>query len=203
MELNPPAGSQISIDRNDLDPTIIIPATASSTRYFGGVFLLFWLGGWVMGETSAITQLMSGKGGAFIIFWLGGWTIGGILAALTAYQIFRPTVPETLQLKRGSVAYDSGLPPFELNRNTRNKGIRDYWSSLLSRRLRTDLDRQQLQTLRLRETETGNRLTIDLGAQRLELASQASEVEREWLARRLARRYALPQVLPGRAVEDA
>jgi hypothetical protein len=49
-----------------------------------------------------------------------------------------------------------------------------------------------LQTLRLRETETGNRLTVDLGAQRLELASQASEVEREWLARLLARRYAIP-----------
>jgi hypothetical protein len=203
MELNPPAGSQISINRNDLDPTIVIPATASSTRYFGGVFLLFWLGGWVMGETSAITQLMSGKGGAFIIFWLGGWTIGGILAALTAYQIFRPTVPETLQLKRGSIAYDSGIPPFELNSNTRNKGIRDYWSSLLSKRLRADLDRQQLQTLRLRETETGNRLTIDLGAQRVELASGASEVEREWLARLLAKRYGLTQALPGREVADA
>jgi hypothetical protein len=116
-------------------------------------------------------SLCPGKGGAFIIFWLGGWTVGGILAALTAYQIFRPTVPETLQLKRGSIAYDSGIPPFELNSNTRNKGIRDYWSSLLSKRLRADLDRQQLQTLRLRETETGNRLTIDLGAQRVELAS--------------------------------
>ena len=203
MDLDPPAGSQISINRKDLDPTIIIPATASSMRYFGGVFLLFCLGGWVMGETSAITQLMSGKGGAFIIFWLGGWTVGGILAALTAYQIFRPTVPETLQLKRGSIAYDSGIPPFELNQNTRNKGIRDYWSSLLSRRLRTDLDRQQLQTLRLRETETGNRLTIDLGAQRLELASHASEVEREWLARLLTRRYGLIQALPGREVADA
>jgi hypothetical protein len=62
MDLDPPAGSPISIDRKDLDPTVVIPVTASSTRYFGGVFLLFWLGGWVMGETSAITQLMSGKG---------------------------------------------------------------------------------------------------------------------------------------------
>ena len=203
MDLDPPAGSQISIDRKDLDPTIVIPATASSTRYFGGVFLLFWLGGWVMGETSAITQLTSGKGGAFIIFWLGGWTVGGILAALTAYQIFRPTVPETLQLKRGSIAYDSGVPPFELNKSTRNKGIRDYWSSLLSKRLRADLDRQQLQTLRLRETETGNRLTIDLGAQRVELASGDSEVEREWLARLLAKRYGLTQALPGSEVADA
>jgi hypothetical protein len=203
MDLNPPAGSQISVDRNNLDPVIVIPATASSTRYFGGVFLLFWLGGWVMGETSAITQLTSGKGSAFIIFWLGGWTVGGILAALTAYQIFRPTVPETLQLKRGGVAYDSGIPPFELNSNTRNKGIRDYWSSLLSKRLRADLDRQQLQTLRLRETETGNRLTIDLGAQRVELASGDSEVEREWLARLLAKRYGLTQALPGSEVADA
>jgi hypothetical protein len=32
MDLDPPAGSQISIDRKDLDPTIVIPATASSTR---------------------------------------------------------------------------------------------------------------------------------------------------------------------------
>jgi hypothetical protein len=53
MELNPPAGSQISINRNDLDPTIVIPATRQLDALFGGVFLLFWLGGWVMGETSA------------------------------------------------------------------------------------------------------------------------------------------------------
>jgi hypothetical protein len=203
MDLDPPAGSQISINRKDLDPIIIIPAKASSMRYFGGMFLLFWLGGWVLGEKSAITELSSGRGGPFIIFWLGGWTIGGIVAALTAYRIFRPSVPETLQLKRGSIAYDSGIPPLELNSTTRNRSMREYWSSLLSKRVRIDLDRQQLQTLRLRETETGNRLTIDLGAQRLELAPQAGEVEREWLARLLARRYSLPQVLPGRAVEDA
>jgi hypothetical protein len=203
MDLDPPAGSQISINRKDLDPIIIIPAKASSMRYFGGMFLLFWLGGWVLGEKSAITELSSGRGGPFIIFWLGGWTIGGIVAALTAYRIFRPSVPETLQLKRGSIAYDSGIPPLELNSTTRNRSMREYWSSLLSKRVRIDLDRQQLQTLRLRETETGNRLTIDLGAQRLELAPQAGEVEREWLARLLARRYALPQILPGRAVEDA
>jgi hypothetical protein len=127
-----------------------------------------------------------------------------VFAALTAYQIFRPTVPETLQLKRGSVAYDSGVPPFELNKEkNRNKSFRDYWNSLLAKRLRADLDRRQLQTLRLRETETGNRLTIDLGAERLELASHASEVEREWLARLLAKRYGLTQTLPARDVADA
>jgi hypothetical protein len=191
MELNPPAGSQIAIRYDDVDPTIVIPAKASASRYFGGLFLLFWLGGWAFGFKSASAQLMEGKGGYFLVFWLGGWTVGGIFAALMAYRILRPTMPETLRLKRGSVEYDSGIPPLELNTYRTNTSSRDYWNSLLSRRVRASLDRQLLQTLRLRETETGNRLTVDLGAQRLELASQASEVEREWLARLLARRYAI------------
>jgi len=45
MDLNPPAGSQIAIRYDHADPTIVIPAKASASRYFGGLFLLFWLGG--------------------------------------------------------------------------------------------------------------------------------------------------------------
>jgi hypothetical protein len=115
MDLNPPEGSGISISYDEADPTIIIPAKGSASRYFGGVFLLFWLGGWAFGFKSAASQLMSGKGNLFIVVWLGGWTVGGILAALAAYRTFRPTVPETLQLERGSVAFDSGIPPLEFN----------------------------------------------------------------------------------------
>jgi hypothetical protein len=203
MDLNPPEGSGISISYDEADPTIIIPAKASASRYFGGVFLLFWLGGWAFGFKSAFSQLMSGNGSFFIVVWLGGWTVGGILAALAAYRTFRPTVPETLQLKRGSVAFDSGIPPLEFNTYQKKTSTRDYWSSLLSRRLRADLNRPQLQTLRLRETESGNRLTIDVDTRRIELASQAGEIEREWLARLLSKRYGLTQVLPGKGVEDA
>ena len=130
------------------------------------------------------------------VFWLGAWTVGGILAAYSVFRIFRPGVPETFVLKRGGVDYDSGIPPLELNSYRKDAG-RNYWSSMFSKRLRTELGRQQLQSLRLRETEVGNRLTIDVGAKRVELASQTSEVEREWLARVLASRYSLLQVLPG------
>jgi hypothetical protein len=190
MDLTPPDGSRISISHDDVDPAIIIPAKASASRYFGGVFLLFWLGMWAFAFKSTSSQVMSGNGGPFLIVWLGAWTVGGLLAALSAYRIFRPGVPETLSLKRGSIAYDSGIRPLEVN--TSNRG--DYWKSLFAKRVRAELERGQLQTLRLRETDTGNRLTIDLGAQRHEIASSASEVEREWLAHLLARRYALPQV---------
>jgi hypothetical protein len=201
MDLTPPEGSRISINYDSGDPIVSIPAKRSVSRYFGGVFLLFWLGGWAFGFKSVSSQLMSGKGNLFMVFWLGGWTIGGILAAFSAYRIFRPSVPETLQLRYGNVAYDSGIPPLEFNAYQR-RSTREYWNSLFSKRTRAELNRAVLQTLRLRETEGGNRLTVDLGAQRIDLASQASEVEREWLARLLAKRYALTQALPGTAAES-
>jgi hypothetical protein len=196
MDLNPPAGSEISIRQDSNGPTVVIPAKGNASRYFGGVFLIFWLGGWAFGFKSALTSLLSGTGNAFLVFWLGGWTIGGIVAAYSVFRIFRPGVPETLILKRSGIDYDAGIPPLELN-SYRKDTNRNFWRSIFSTRLRTELGRQQLQSLRLRETEAGNRLTIDVGANRVELASQASEVEREWLARLLANRYALPQVMPG------
>jgi hypothetical protein len=94
------------------------------------------------------------------------------------------------------VAYDSGIAPLEFDSwRSKNKKLKDSWASLFPKRLRVELDRRQLQSLRLRETESGNRLTVDVDASRIDIAPAASEVEREWLARLLAQRYALPQIL--------
>jgi hypothetical protein len=194
MDLNPPAGSRISIVSEGADPTIIIPAANSPMRYFTGLFLLFWLGGWAFGFVSVTSQILSGKANAFHFFWLGGWTLAGIFAAYTLYRSFRPPVPETLELKRDSVTYDSGIPPIQFGSSGRYKNPWDAWNSTFPKRVRAELDRRQLQSLRLRETESGNRLTIDVDAARVDLAASASEVEREWLARLLAQRYSLPQV---------
>ena len=38
----------------------------------------------------------------------------------------------------------------------------------------------------------GTRLTVDAGAQRIDVGKSASEVEREWLYEVLAKRYSLP-----------
>jgi hypothetical protein len=194
MDLNPPTGSKISIVSEGADPTIIIPAANNPMRYFTGLFLLFWLGGWAFGFTSAASQVLSGKANAFIIFWLGGWTLGGIFAAYALYRSFRPSVPESLELRRNSVTYDSGISPVQFGSSGRYKNPRDTWHSAFPKRVRVELDRRQLQSLRLRETESGNRLTIDVDAARVEIAPTASEVEREWLARLLAQRYSLSQV---------
>jgi hypothetical protein len=156
--------------------------------------MLFWLGMWQMGFRDAGSKVLAGNAPMFLIFWLCAWTLGGVAAAFTLFRLLRPTVPETLQLKRNSVGYDSGIAPPQFNSYRRFQNPLNSWRSMFPKRRQADLDRNELQSLRLRETESGNRLTIDVEGQRIEMASGANEVEREWLARTLARRYSLSQV---------
>jgi hypothetical protein len=194
MVLNPPDGSKISIVEVDGDPTVVIPVANNPSRYFFGLFMLFWLGMWQMGFRDAGSKVLAGNAPMFLIFWLCAWTLGGVAAAFTLFRLLRPTVPETLQLKRNSVGYDSGIAPPQFNSYRRFQNPLNSWRSMFPKRRQADLDRNELQSLRLRETESGNRLTIDVEGQRIEMASGANEVEREWLARTLARRYSLSQV---------
>ena len=152
-------------------------------RYLIGAFILFWLGGWAVGWLSAASQLLKNKGQGpgdlFLIFWLGAWTVGGILVFFTLFRILRPSVPETLLLSQPSITYDSGVAPFQFTFSFRSQ--MDVWKKLFQKRLRTEFDPIQIQTLKLREFGTGNRLTIDQGNKRLEIVASASEPEREWL----------------------
>jgi hypothetical protein len=54
-----------------------------------------------------------------------------------------------------------------------------------------ELDWRALQSLHLRESNDGNRLTVDADAARLDIAQSAGEIEREWLYQLLATRYSL------------
>jgi hypothetical protein len=67
----------------------------------------------------------------------------------------------------------------------------DVWKKLFQKRLRTEFDPNQIQTLKLREFDTGNRLTIDQGNKGTEIAAGASEPEREWLYELLKNEYKL------------
>jgi len=203
MDLSPPAGSRISIVEDGGDPIVVIPAPGGFGRYFTGLFMLFWLGMWQMGFRDALAKVLAGNAPPFLIFWLGAWTLGGIGAAYALFRTLRPSVPETLALRRNVVAYDSGVMAPQFNSYKRNQNPISAWRSAFPKRRQADLDRNELQTLRLRETESGNRLTVDVEAQRIEIAAAASEVEREWLARLLARRYALPQMMGNTAADGA
>jgi hypothetical protein len=65
------------------------------------------------------------------------------------------------------------------------------WQSYFPKRTTVEIDRQQLRSLRLRETDSENRLTVDVDSARVDIGRAASEVEREWLYQVLADRYAI------------
>jgi hypothetical protein len=185
------------------DHVITIPqGSGGPMRYFAGLFLLFWLGGWLMGGGAAASKLWSGglesvAANGLLVVWLGLWMLGAAWAFFVLYRLFRPSVAESLRLMTDGVKYDSGAPPLQMNFFGQTNQ-REAWKSLFSKRLRVELDRGQLQSLRLRETDSGNRLTIDANAARLDVARSASEVEREWLYQVLAGRY-LKSPVPGSA----
>ena len=216
MNLEPPSGSSISVTTNDTYPLIVVPHTPARLagrrlpRWLAGLFLLVWLGMWPVGFSVALSKLLSGGtfdrphvvvGPAtpvppqFLVFWLVGWTLGGAIVVYSlAYQVFRPSVPESLRLMPDGVIYDSGIP-------APHSGYVLYGSSrvhlrlprlFVPKRTRIELDRRKLQSLRLRETNDGNRLTVDADALRLDIAQSATEIEREWLYQLLTKRYSLP-----------
>jgi len=159
-------------------------------RYFMGLFMVFWLGGWFWGLRAALSQVWSGNAPAFVIFWLVAWTLGGVYAMYMVYRAFRPSVPESLKLMANGLAYDSGVPPLQSSFGYASRSRSD-WRSLFPKRTRLEIDWQNLQSLRLRATNGGNRLTVDVGVLRIDIAGSAGEIEREWLYQLLAQRYSL------------
>lgn len=188
MNQSPPQGSSIEVGSLNGHQHILIPhGSGGIMRYLIGAFLIFWLGGWFTGFVSAASEIITGNGGGFLMFWLGGWSIGGIFAGYFIYRVFRKPVPEQLLLNKPNLSIDTGVPPFIMSFSMTNQA--DYWKSMFPKRKRVEIDRNEIKTLELRETESGNRLTVDKGAERLELATTATEVEREWLFRYLSKNY--------------
>jgi hypothetical protein len=193
VSLELPVGSRLRVTTDGADTVIVVPHEAGYYRYFIGLFVLAWLGGWVAGGGGALTRLLSRRtidgASAFLALWLVAWAVGSVMALYMVYRALRPSVPESLRLASHGVSYDSGVPPLRMNYGDR--GRKDAWRSMFPRRTRVELDRRQLQSLRLRETGDGNRLTVDADARRVDLAQGASEIEREWLYQVLAKRYGL------------
>jgi hypothetical protein len=185
MDVKPPAGSRITIASDGLDPIIVIPKPNSPMVHIAGLVMAILLLGGVPAFISVASKVLSGNGNMSLVLWMGLWTPGLLFSAYALYRVLHRPVPETLILKRDGVRYDSGVVPALLNGKEISfpKGVR------------IDLDRHQLQSLRLRGNVVGDwRLTVDVDANRVDIAANASGVECEWLARLLAGRYSVQQV---------
>ncbi len=190
MNYNPPQDSNIKMETINGYQHIRIPhGKAGIMRFFIGAFILFWLGGWFGGFTMVINEILSGNANAFLILWLGGWTIGGLFAMFFLYRIFRKPIPEQLLLNKPNMTIDTGIPPFEMNFSMNNQ--KDYWQILLAKRKEIEFTQDELKSLQLRETDSSNRLTIDKGSERVEIATAGTEIEREWLFEYLQASYSI------------
>jgi hypothetical protein len=187
----PPTGSRITIVQDGADEVILIPPRARSPmNYFVVAFLTIWLIAWGKEWVHVANNMLTnnvGDSGVFMVFWLGGWTLGGAMSMYFLWQLLRKPVPESFRLRSDGVAHDSGLANISLSND--QKAYARTWNDTNKKRILRHFSHQDLLTLKMRETEGTNRLTIDVGAERIDLAEAASEVEREWLFEYLAKRY--------------
>jgi hypothetical protein len=188
--LAPLEGSKIEIGYESGYPHLTIPQPSGGmSRYFAAAFMVFWLGGWAFGWIATARQLLKRNGpiDVFLIFWICGWTVGGIFAMRVLFKLLRPSVPETLVLSKPTLIYDSGISPTHMSFGSRSS--RETYGNLSRERVQLEFSPADLQTLALREFETGNRLTIDQGNKRVDIAAGATEREREWLFEALWSHY--------------
>jgi hypothetical protein len=94
------------------------------------LFLLAWLGGWVMGEVTVSKQLLNFTDKtpvAFLAFWLVGWTIGGTLAA--GAVLWQLAGREVLTIDPLSLLYRVEAFGIGRNRSFRAADVRNFRST--------------------------------------------------------------------------
>lgn len=186
-----PFNSRLRLDATDGHTLIEVPQTPDFfRRLIVAAFLACWLLGWLIGLVAVIRAMTGSPAGSVLLVWLLFWVVGGLAVALLIGRLVRKPLAERLQLMPERLLWDTGRPSIALQLLARpDDGRRYSWRQamhrLFPRRRLLEFDRAELRSLQLREFRDGNRLTLDSGVDRHELAAAATEVEREWLYRYL------------------
>jgi len=199
MTITPPEGSKISVLTTDIDaPTIVIPMEVTAMGYLHVIFVRAWFVACVALLTMFVTKFIPGVwSGAdapssgisvFVLGLIAGVIARGVYIALPLSNDLRPAVPASLRLAQEGIDFDSGIQPTAASAcSIEGRNMPDN----STKRIRRKLDRGQLKSMRLRQFETGSRLTVDVENERIEIARGATDVECEWLFRLLVDRYQL------------
>lgn len=191
--MTPPEGSNVTLERRQNHDKIVMPHSDGGViRYFFAAFIIFWLCGWATSWIiTAIKIFKSGGTNMFLIFLLAAWTTGGILAFFFLTRTLRRSAPENLLAYPTSLVHDPGVLPMTISFYSRSH--MQAWNTIFKRRKTVEFSHKEIQTLKLRDIDGGNRLTIDKGRNRFDLAIPLSEIEREWLYYTLVEKYSITQ----------
>jgi hypothetical protein len=197
----PPSSSKITCDAEPGQVRITIPPPASnyldtlqktlihiSVLMALGVFYWFITALLHAPRVDAIAVLLAS------IFLLGPVVYGLILASAFAYRQFRPALPEVFVLSESKLTWDPGTSLIRTRWSWGDFFPREMWTTFYPKRVVQEFSPANIQTLRLRDASSGNRLTIDKDGRRWDLAFPAAHAERKWLFAALSEFYrpALP-----------
>ena len=141
-----------------------------------------------MGWISVFREIASGKGAlGFLVFWLVGWTVGGAFVIASLWRLLQRSIPERLIFAKPELVYDTGIQPMAVSFDYRTQ--MDWWKRVFERRKVIRFAAEEIATIKLRDLEAGNRLTVDHGAERIDIAKTLTEVEREWLFQLIKKEY--------------
>lgn len=189
-----PNSSQMAIQQADNEKITTIPLADNGSgiyKYLHAVLLILWLCAWAVMSLITVLRLFSGDANFFLLFWFCAWLSGAIWPALIVYKIFRKPAPEKITINKDKLSYETIIakdsPFFSMNYFMRKDLVPLQNVSLKAKKF--EFSTTELRTLKLRETQEGNRLTIDKDNTRIDLAVGATELEREWLSAYLQKFY--------------
>ncbi len=187
MNPEPLPGSTIKIDRDIYSTTYSWQnGRAGILQYPVAIFMLFWLGGWTVGGFMAAKELLFGEkmplfGKLFILFWLGAWAFGEAAVIYALYGIFKPRLPAKLQLSPGVIEYQTGTLPCNFFDQTAYRQFGKRPKLFEGFRNKIYKFKPSENNLKLEYAGERQRLTFDIGVERVEIGQALSEPEREWL----------------------
>ncbi|WP_419904707.1 hypothetical protein [Kiloniella sp.] len=171
-------------------PRFLIPhSNPGFSRYFHIATLLISFGFFYFILTKLLEWHSAKDAQAILYIFFVFLAIASLISAVTLYRLIRNSVPEQLVLSTPNLIYDTGLPPVKLTAKEDFQSKKEMWKSIFYKRKKFTFTPEEINTLTLRETAERNRLTIDQGSERIELAKGSSEVEREWLYNYLKKNY--------------
>jgi hypothetical protein len=193
----PPAGSRIAVDSNAEELRLSWPNPRGGVgRYLVALFLLGWLGAWAAGFVLAFGALFGSDQEGLNLFlagWLLAWTAGGVFAIWFLLRLARGSRDEVFVLAPYRLEHDPGEAAFDpfLYFREQYRSPAAAWKMLRKPKV-TRADRESVGEIKLVTTGERQRLTFDVGANRVEVGRHLREPEREWLADVLAAWRAAP-----------
>jgi hypothetical protein len=181
----PPEGGIIKLVESQEGLKLSWPNQIASLRGMiaSGIYLVGWLGMWTVMGLALIYGLVTGFKDvtifqkAFLSFWLVGWLVGEIFAIKAMITLFLPARPEHLILGNEAVMHDPGRDQNASWWSPRKKGRENN----VAKPKKRELFRTEVQNVRIDRIGERQRLSIDIGAERVEIGRNLQEPEREWL----------------------